>query len=223
MRKEGVKPPVASLESLIPHIDMRGLVEAKPGLLISEDRSSQWETNPIASPVAQIFWWMFKDDAEDAALLRSDLRKFLEGQVVVDLGAGYEGTYGYAIAAMSGASGYVGVEPFHYEHFHGHFEYESLPVPYVVVAEDMRSFVPRLPNNSVSFLISGIDECILYRVSNEDYESLNVGVTRSLDPKGALVANSSIVHGKKLTDYPLKHTLAHGGVGGGLRILTKNR
>lgn len=220
-RHERRGPPAARLEHLIPGINMRGFTEEKPGLLVSPNRSSPYETHPIASPMIESFWHILKSGNDKRNIkLWEDLSRFLRGKVVVDIGAGYQHKFGYEIAELCGAAGYVAVEPYHYGHFRRHFDYGGNRLPYAVVAEDMRSFIPRLPNNSVCFLISGIDESILYGIPDRDYQNLNVGITRALDPRGALVSHESILHGKGLTKYPLNHYF-EGNSFDGLHVLTK--
>jgi len=121
----------------------------------------------------------------------------LKDQIVVDLSAGAN-PYGYFIADLAKARGYVGVEPVFSEELisniatgiegedfilgicHTHNE-----TPIAVMAEDMLSFLRRLPDDSVSFFCSGIDEFIM---PYQDYEkACGREIFRALNPDGAYI------------------------------------
>ena len=111
------------------------------------------------------------------------LDRVFGGQIVVDLGAGSD-LIGYKVACKAGAKGYVAVEPYFAtdaavnlairkglykpsNEFMIPFDVKSssepIPtnIPAALVGETMLTFLQRLPNNSVSILMSGIDRLIM--------------------------------------------------------------
>lgn len=137
-------------------------------------------------------------------------------QVVVDLGAG-EYVFTYGIVASRGARAYV-ANDFHHETgieafrkgldlraynigLKKNFPNSSSlrvrkPIPTAARREDMLSFLCRLPSDSVSILLSGIDSNIL--TEDPFVEALGVEMTRVLNPRGALLAYCSKVITPKL-------------------------
>ena len=79
-----------------------------------------------------------------------------------------------------------------------HLEGHHLPV--VLVAEDMVSALKRLPDNSVSIMTAGLDNCIIWR--DEYTELAEEEISRVLHPKGAYLAMCSRLVPKKLLIDP---------------------
>lgn len=110
------------------------------------------------------------------------LKERFSGQVVVDFGSG-DSVNGYFLALLFGAKGYVGVDSFHSERLKNHlthhgslkifnsvcphdYDTSSRPelkelIPASVIADDMLSFLKRLPDNSVSIFTFGIDNNVI--------------------------------------------------------------
>lgn len=128
---------------------------------------------------------------------------FLENQIVVDLGAGRK-PYGYFVADIAKAKGYIAVEP----NFTGELLYRLSMIhipdgegwckpskdhvlnrtPLAVVEEDMLSFLRRLPDSSVSLFSAGIDDDV---IPNKEYRKEVVKeIVRVLDPKGAYIGEN---------------------------------
>jgi len=62
-------------------------------------------------------------------------------------------------------------------------------IPYSVVAGDMLSFLQRLPDNSVSVMMGGIDRCV---IGDQEYrDQVMREIERVLDPKGGFLSESS--------------------------------
>ena len=81
------------------------------------------------------------------------------------------------------------------EDFHGGFdeikEMGPEKIPSAVVPEDMLSFLKRLPDDSVSVMCSGIDECILKPAYANEVRKETL---RVLSPDGGLLNFASIIH-----------------------------
>jgi hypothetical protein len=139
-----------------------------------------------------------------------------ENQVVVDLGAG-SSPYGYIAAKNLGAKAYVAVEPFHtmdLVYNMGRTKWfkeermceEKEDIPFSIVAEDMLSFLKRIPENSVSCLCAGID---VWVIRNGNY-LLDVGkeISRTTHEKGSYLNLGSNIIPKTLTKiYPTEERL----------------
>jgi hypothetical protein len=147
---------------------------------------------------------ILKQDYEEHGGLEKALILFKD-QVVVDLGAG--SAEGYYYAALAKAKGYIAVDkycrdegqiPYSFfkfleEHFSTCFlkKLASVvkPIPGVEVSQDMLTFLQRLPDNSVSILTSGIDDCVL---PNDDYRyAVEKEIKRVLDPNGVHINHFS--------------------------------
>ncbi|MCK5125553.1 MAG: hypothetical protein KAR42_04795 [candidate division Zixibacteria bacterium] len=77
-----------------------------------------------------------------------------------------------------------------------HLNHGTGDLPVSLVAEDMLTALRRLPNESVSILASGIDECI---VPKDVYaEKVEKEISRVLNPKGAFIGESSRFRPAKL-------------------------
>ena len=95
------------------------------------------------------------------------LHALLHGRRVVELGAGMM-PYGYAFAAHAGAKNFVAVEPFYADRQElSQISYikDSLgPAPRIprkVVSQDMLSYLQDEPDNLLTILACGIEDCIL--------------------------------------------------------------
>ena len=138
--------------------------------------------------------------------IAKELEKVFSGQIVIDVAAG-SNTIGYRIANQAGARAYIAVEPVftdsllaalfcerHPEFCPGSISLssekeremnrDSNPKASIsIVAEDMLSFLKRLPDNSVSVWCSGVDNNV---ISDADYRaSVAKEIVRVLHPDGA--------------------------------------
>ena len=149
---------------------------------------------------------------KDIETIREVFRRFKD-QIVVDLGAGVT-LDGYRIVETTGAKAYIAVEPFNATPLKDEFNSPTnlakkrLPdakhLKIAVVREDMLTFLKRLPDNSVSILVSGID-CMI--IEEEYGELVAAEIERVLDPNGAFVewvlgrvfdGSLNIIHPKSL-------------------------
>ncbi len=125
-------------------------------------------------------------------------------QIVVDLGAGQR-PLGHLIAAAGEAKAYIAVEPNHYDHLKErllggggyHTSEHHLPnTPSAVVKSDALSFLKRLPDESVSIFVSGLDD---YIITDDKYiEEVEREIARVLNPHGAFISWDSVfrIHGE---------------------------
>ena len=219
----------AKIEDLVPGVNMQGLKEVKPGLYhVESEKYSAVDRIDGGTPYASLrepfldgkIW---ADDKDKDKIKNRDERikemtKFLTGKVVVDLGAGANIDV-YNVARLCGARGYIGAELFRPDQTYDTLTYQQEPparkplqkkdqhplladkppLPWCVVGEDMRSFLQRLPDNSVCITTFGIDDLIMEHVSDQDLEELSRNITRVLHPDGAHVYGSeSVVFGENL-------------------------
>ncbi|HYD02868.1 MAG TPA: hypothetical protein VEC16_01070 [Alphaproteobacteria bacterium] len=97
-----------------------------------------------------------------------EFQKF-KNQIVFDLGAGSSPQTAYKLMNTVGAKGYIGVEPFNFHRAKYNLEWimDSLKkengaiIPASIISSDMKSVLKKIPDNSVSFITSGIDDCII--------------------------------------------------------------
>ncbi|MCK9379222.1 MAG: hypothetical protein M0P97_03735 [Candidatus Moranbacteria bacterium] len=150
-------------------------------------------------------------------------------QIVVDLGCGYHAR-GYDFISLAGAKGYVGVDMYHGNNFvegNGFYSDERNKSIQKIAerkhivdasaasasfsADDMLTFLKRLPDNSVSIFISGIDANVLdgnFRYIDE----INREIQRVLNDKGAFVSYQSCFHPKELNNEMTKLDLSFLGL-----------
>ena len=109
-------------------------------------------------------------------------------QVVVDCGAGPRG-YGYILAERFGAKAYIAVEPHHSEALGNDvLRIQSSgwdrTIPVAIVPSDMRAALSRIPSDSSSILLFGIDFSV---VGSEDYfADCSEKIGHVLHPNGVL-------------------------------------
>ena len=97
----------------------------------------------------------------------SFLHEILQNRRVVELGAGIM-PYGYAFAAHAGAKNFVAVEPFYADKQElsqtSYIEETldpSLRIPRKVVSEDMLSYLEGEPDDLLTIVACGIEDCIM--------------------------------------------------------------
>lgn len=95
------------------------------------------------------------------------LHTLLQGRRVVELGAGMM-PYGYALAAHSCARNFVAVEPFYADRqeiaqssYVGEVLDPSLRIPRKVESKDMLVYLEEEPDNLLTIVACGIEDCIL--------------------------------------------------------------
>ncbi|MFH1409174.1 MAG: hypothetical protein ABIH34_04665 [Nanoarchaeota archaeon] len=117
--------------------------------------------------------------------------KGVQGQIVIDLGSGaLIPPQGASISEMCGASGYIAVESLFATDYAGNTAWlDKVSIPVAVVAEDMKQFMKRLPDKSVSLLASGIDAMVLH--DPHHLKECNEEVERVLHPEGILLCYHS--------------------------------
>lgn len=198
--KNNERNVVIPVAQMIPGINLEGLVQKED--LINGNEEAQWDFNPQRVP--NTYGNGFPSCCAEAvydffcglSYTQIDEWRHLRGQIVVDLGAG-KNSYGYLIADLANAEGYMGVEPNHAHclkdptnaPFRPNLQHTLNGTPASVVQENMRDFIKRLPDNSVSFTCFGIDDDIL---PSEDYrKETRKEIARALSPKGAYINDFS--------------------------------
>ena len=95
------------------------------------------------------------------------LKSLLHGRRVVELGAGMM-PFGYALASEAGAKNFVAVEPFYadrQEIAQAAYVEESIDdssrIPRKVESSDMLAYLEKEPDNLLTILACGIEDCIL--------------------------------------------------------------
>jgi len=103
-----------------------------------------------------------------------------KGKIVVDLGAGKE-PWGFFMALHGNASGYIAVEP--------HSDCATQIASRIggatncwtaVIQEDAETFLPRLPSNSVSFIISGFSRELNNRRPETFFQNMKKNLERCM-------------------------------------------
>lgn len=180
-----------------------------------------------------------------------NVKKYLAGQIIVDLGAGDDGQ-GREIAKAVAARSYVAVEPNFYEQltdslsdtyvekmmrrdikakgsFTGDRDFDEKKlaiyekrIPYGIAAVDMLSFLQALPDNSVSVLLGGIDNAIMSAMTNEYFDKVQTEIKRVLHQDGAVF----LVHSNDNLASNLENKTAQVGFtdygrNSGLKLYTK--
>jgi hypothetical protein len=158
------------------------------------------------------------------------LREKLEGQIIVDLGAGNT-NFGYSLSLLLGVSKYIAVEKFEdtakklneelkkfnikdgkislenlsvYDSRKNMVEQDMFPIneliPVSIVQDKILHFLKRLPDNSVSVLTSGINYGL---IDNTEYrDAIALEIERVLDPKGLYISKSSDIKTNSLFLIP---------------------
>ncbi|MDO8509886.1 MAG: hypothetical protein Q7S24_01965 [bacterium] len=194
---------VVSIEELIPGINTEGLKtldEIRQGTPLDETMERAGNAFPTEYQQHYRNGLTYLSPAEDIG------RLLFKDQVVVELGAGKE-YGGIMVSEKFGAKGHVAVELHHAQELLKHVDsntefvkklqvehperIEFSPIPISVAAEDMLTFLRRLPDHSVSIYMSGIDGAILgdgtYRndVAKE--------IERVLSPNGGCISNHTFI------------------------------
>ena len=127
--------------------------------------------------------------------LADEIKSALEGQRVVELGAGMM-AYGYALAASSGARNYLAIEPFYadalsksiFERIRSRNEL-LLRIPFKVIPNDMLEHLQSEGDDLISIVACGIENCIL---PDEKYKrKVEAEVIRTLHPEGVFISSHS--------------------------------
>lgn len=214
------------LEGLIPGINMKGLQKESGGLYVPEQLQTI-ETSAIESAYSRQVARQFLDVRFDLPKwTEEDLRKtrelsqFLQGQIVVDVGAGETGL-AYRIAQMGEARSYIAIEPYHFKRLFEELSNpernmqmnETYPVlqryprlPFAVVGEDARSFLMRVPDSSVSLFTFGMDGLVLKEMPQQDLAELGKQYERVLNPTGVSMLDADSLIGRVGTQISKENT-----------------
>jgi hypothetical protein len=160
------------------------------------------------------------------------LKERFKDKVIIDLGAGRD-YYGYAIATMLGAKGYVGVEPFNsaglvdsigseVKYFRSGRSKKDENIKYTVVAEDALTFLKRIPEGTegITIFSSGTDNNV-FPDSNYNSEVAKQ-IARALNVGGTVVLHAS-TFGQYFpkSGFEIEETPSSNSYAPGLNILTK--
>jgi hypothetical protein len=130
--------------------------------------------------------------------------KPFRNKTVVDLGAG-DSNDGFVLAYAGGATGYIAVEP---NDKSAALLREALPFlethPAVIVQEDIINFIPRIPDESVCFIISALSNELLFR-RQDILSSVPGQISRTLARDGAIFFNDS---DERLLPQDIRNVLA---------------
>ena len=206
---EIMRDSIVSVSDLIPGMNSEGLdfSNNEQGLYYDSDKNNRsYKAYPggFGTGFASQIYYTDKFIPEFAEKINTEIQNLFENEVVVDLGAGREGT-GFLIADRAHAKAYVADEPNFKEQLipviavlknpslinqignQGAVEpeHEVSKIPVAVVAEDMLTFLKRLPDNSVSIFCSGIDELVMD--DNAIRNAIAKEIRRVLSPTGGYV------------------------------------
>ncbi len=183
---------IVSVTNLIDGIDSNGLQ------FIEEEKERWNKTNNLQResgtnhPHNSIFY-LFSLSSGKEKLDKIGALKPFNNQLVIDLGAGDASmATAYEVAEIGGAKAYVAVEL----HADGRSAFrlrlfsEERNIPCALVAEDMLSFLRRLPDKSISSICSGIDSHIIdYSYADKVSEELR----RVIHPDGAYLTSITTI------------------------------
>ena len=220
---------ISALSTLVPGIRTNGLKSKWGGQLFISTKRFPFDTNNFGSSFSQ---HVLSDltrlgTDEDIRERIRELQYFLKGKILVDLGAG-DNPFGYEIASLCNAQGYVGVETTYSEGLIKKIvELQALgrkkgveTIPAAVVAEDFRLFVQRLPPNSVCFFVAGIDNLVLGRANQDSIDTFEGNIVKALHPEGAFISFCSDIYPKGLNTF-VTHEIRKGGSDTHYEVQTK--
>jgi len=125
-------------------------------------------------------------------------------QIVFDLGSGEFPGHVYSFLSKVGARGYIGVEAFNFEkarknleedaHYYKEKKCFDYDLPFHIIDSDMLTVLKRIPDNSASFITSGIDWAIIK--DGEYFKECMDLISQKLHPKGIHIDNWSDFHHK---------------------------
>lgn len=185
--------PLVSAKTLIPGIDEgNGRTRIRDAFYYSDETLSS--CNPYSSfdrnwraigcSDERMLFRYLEERIEGDRQFEEYLRGVFGKTVLVDIGSGGH-AYGIKIAELLGSKGYIAVEP-HF--FTGARNFKSSSFSVALVAEDAKTFLQRVPTNSISLLVSRIDGFIINindEISDEDASvSIRSEMTRVLSPSG---------------------------------------
>lgn len=202
------KTKIVSVTKLIPSIKTEGLTLYNPSKGINYDvNQSQVDKTTVSAFGEAVNTDFPGHDYQTTfayftlhSLMHESCRQapitFFNDQIVVDLGSGAMEA-GYLIAEFTGASSYIAVDPFCVPHQcidavgvnpYMYIDFPLRGIPAACVREDMLSFLKRLPDNSVSVLMSGIDELVMASSDAPKYrEQVTQEIYRVLNPNGGFL------------------------------------
>ena len=128
----------------------------------------------------------------------------LKGQSVVELGAGMM-PHGYLIAATFEAKNYLAIEPYYADVLLKTLgqaiedqKHVVAEIPWKVSSDDMLSALQKIPDESVSVLACGIEDCIL---PDAGYKAaVEAEISRVLSETGVFASSHSDLHPKGLRE-----------------------
>jgi len=182
-------------EILINGINMNELVRNDLGIYAPSEKPADYSENftgnlcPSCYP--RLLELLIKSNATKK--IREFFNRF-ESQIVLDLGA--NSSHLYNLISGFNVEGYVGVEVFHDEKLINSLKdsFNKKKIPFAVVREDMLNFLKRVPSNSVSVHVSGIDDEI---IPDQNYQKEVIKeIARVLHPRGIYTEYQGIEIGR---------------------------
>ena len=182
------------LQDIIP-IDTTGLPSLDYLTLYEPSEMHEYrEALHVLRGVNPISWIKVAYEMLERSDCLNDARQHFKDNILVDLGAG-RNIDGYILANTALAKAYIGVEQYHsnalntilsdMQYVRERLKCKKL-IPASIAAEDMLSFLTRLPDDSVAVLTSGIDLVIL---SDDDYaKEVDQEIARVLHPDSAYLS-----------------------------------
>ena len=123
---------------------------------------------------------------------QKELSDLFSGKTLIDLGCGRNG-FGYSCGKLLRIKNYIGVDPILKYLDSSELKYlnsfNNKKIKFFGIAEDMLSFLKRLPNDSSNFISSFIDYDILE--GNFYREEVEKEIYRTLHPKGFYLSYAS--------------------------------
>ena len=185
------KNELSELGRMIPGINIEGMRIIKEGVIEGkpyEKRTSAQDTG--FHPAIHI-----RNAKGNGQLLPVQLTS--TPQVWVDLGCGTNPD-GFALAKILEGRGYIGVDPYHAGGLlssiaERDYRYAE-KMPCFSVQESLEDFLKRLPNCSVSFILSNVDNFIMgENFPFKELEEACENIGRALHPRGTFITKGSVI------------------------------
>ena len=199
---------VADLSEMIPGIDLEGLQSSSdhPLMFLSSRRLSQeeaeWNAGDMPSQYFDGVMDLLSPSLTEEEVIERAKKAFdsFDDQIIIDLGAGRT-AWPYRILAMPRSpKAYIGVDASEQnadalwhdigseqvEFANGNRTASESAPPAAVVAEDILTFLRRLPDNSVSIFMGGVDRLLIH--DQGYWDSMSKEIERVLSSEGGYIA-----------------------------------
>lgn len=185
-KREGA-PWLTPITQLIPEINTENLNDL--AIRSQEDALAQREDLVSrATQIAPLNTIFFNSLLRAMRRENLDPEHSIEKIPLIDIGSGGRIKPILQFSKIMGVSAYIAIDP--YDFTYSVKNARNAPLPVGIVAEDVLTFLKRLPEQSASFFISNIGEYTL-NATNEILPQIRTELMRTLSPSGGIIVNNS--------------------------------